>query len=161
MRGSGCSAFASRLGRSRRRCGRRRSLVSGFVRTRICAGGGSFLGGRLSLASGLVVMSRHLLARLAQLEVSHLVAMRRLGSGFSRFGLGFLARGWQLGQCGAAQGQYRNQKEDFFHGLLRIQAVVAGFAAGDVGCERCTGILPAWMSLYQSSWCSLAQVSST
>ena len=38
------------------------------------------------------------------------------------------------------------------------QARTAGPVAGS---ERWAGILPAWMSSYQSSWCSLAHVSST
>ncbi len=119
----------------------------------------------------VAVVGGHAILRQTQLVVAHLASPGGLGGCFGSLGSCLWRRCRQLGRCqrantGCAQRQQRGTGK-MRHGAKPhtcagrpADGVAAASAAGWLAL-RCRGILPAWTSSYQSSWCSRAQPSLT
>src|SRR5690606_1436782 len=117
----------------------------------------------------IAVARSHAVLRRAKLVGIGLVAPGFPRGGFGRLGLG-LGRGGRRRQFGQGRGsreaerggmqEERQHLRERHDGVPSTRAVLLA-AATLASALRRAGILPAAMSSYQSSWCSLAQVSST
>ncbi len=140
-------AACRRMGRGRRRCG---------------------CGGRAWRPGRLAVVRCHAVLRLTELVVVYLARPGSLGSRFGGLFSCFRRGGRQLGQRDRSQstGAQRQQggSEDSRHGALPYLTGWPADGFTDIGicglggsllAALGLGILPACMSWYQSSWCSL------
>src|SRR4030095_6562545 len=120
------------------------------------------IGGRL--AGRLHVLRGHLVLDLAQLVAIDLGLPGGFGGGLGRFGFGCVIGRRHLAERNTAGRAQHSGHQESVHLLISCLHAGRTFSTSSSttsGWLRCAGILPASISLYQYSWCSRAQCSST